>query len=224
MLLLPGIAFACSCGPLPTVLDAIDGSDVVMIARVSSVERMKDEYRSAKLVVDKVYKGNVRPGDELPFAQGDGVNCLLTFSELDIGKRLLLYLRLPERGSKYWLAFICGRSALVKSATEDLLYLDNIDKVRGKTRVSGKYRAMSGQRDLNVANRTIKIVGEGNTYETKTNGDGVFEIYDLPPGQYRLQPEIPSGWKLHEKSVEFTLAPQKHASINLAFDRVTDAR
>jgi hypothetical protein len=239
MLLLPGVAFACSCGPVPTVLDAFDGSKVVIIARVSSVERVKEEYRSAKLVVEKVYKGNVRPGDELPFLQGDGVGCLRMFSEQDVGKRLLLYLGLPLRDSKHWLAFICGRSTEVKSATEDLLYIDNIDKVRGKTRVSGKYRPLFGQQGLNVANRTIKIVGQDQTYETKTDENGVFEIYDLPPGDYRLEPEIPSGWKIaldwglrsssassketSDKSVAFTLPPQKHASIDLAFERVTDA-
>jgi hypothetical protein len=221
MLLLPGIAFACSCAPLPTVLDAYDRSDVVMIVRVLSVERVnEEETRSTKFTVEKVYKGKVRAGDELVFAQGDGANCIMMFSETNIGDRFLFYVGLPPSDSKYWFAFVCGRSGALKSATEDLLYLDKLDQVRGKTRVSGKYRAMQG---LNVANRTIRIVGRDNTYETKTDKDGVFEIYDLPPGEYRLEPEIPAGWKLYEKSVTFTLKPQKHSSIDLTFARVTDA-
>ena len=238
--LLPGVAFACSCAPKGTVLDSYDPSEVVIIARVLSVDRMKEDVRSTKIVVEKVYKGKMQTGDELILAQGDGANCIMTFSEQDIGSRLLFYLNTPPRDSKFWAAFICGRSGPVKSATEDLLYLDNLDQVRGKTRVSGKYRPLVGLGRLDVANRTIKIVGQGQTYETKTDENGTFEIYDLPPGDYRLEPEIPAGWRISvnslwhsssaspkqssERHVGFTLPPQKHASIDLALDRVTDAR
>lgn len=76
-------AHACSCGPLPTVLDSYDGSDVVVIARVISVEKYLvklsysqckvnkqigpetdptdyyvDGVRTTTMVVEKVFKGN----------------------------------------------------------------------------------------------------------------------------------------------------------------------
>jgi hypothetical protein len=87
--------------------------------------------------------------------------------------------------------------------------------------------------ELNVAGRKIRIVGASGTYETKTDENGIFEIYDLPPGKYRLEPEIPAGliidasWMWHseavlrpettETSVSFQLPPQKHVTLSLGF-------
>ncbi|HEU4767553.1 MAG TPA: hypothetical protein VFS77_09260 [Pyrinomonadaceae bacterium] len=245
-LLQMSIAFACSCGALVPVLDAYESAEVVVVARVLSVERSKEQDKrvhyggvtSSRLVVEKVYKGDVRAGDELEFFQGGGADCVWAFRESDIGKQSLLYIGRPPAGEK-WRAFTCGRSNSMKNAAEDLLYLDKLDQVRGKTRVSGKYGLKYGNSGLVVANRTIKIVGQNKTYETTTNADGIFEIYDLPAGNYRLEPEIPAGWQLDRDSlwfsssadrkqtvknaVAFKLEPKKHASIDLAFERVTDA-
>lgn len=246
ILLFPAIAFSCSCGPPMTVLAAYDSSEGVVLARVVSVEKFgKDDaypggVRSTKLVVEKVYKGNLQTGDEMKLPQGGGTDCIWTFSSQDVGNRYLFYLNFIPGGSIHWLAFTCSRSDVVRNVTEDLLYLDNLDKVRGKTRVSGRYRALGVTSGLEVANRKIRIVGEGKSHELTTDKNGVFEIYDLPPGNYRLEPEIPKDWELavdwlpysssviteqgSKTSVAFKLEPKKHASIGLAFVRVTDAR
>jgi hypothetical protein len=144
----------------------------------------------------------------------------------------LLYLNAP-RAESDWRASLCGRSKNVKNATEDLLYLDKRDQVRGKTRVSGTYVSGFYRGELKVAGRKIHIVGEARTYETITGENGVFEIYDLPPGEYRLEPELQSGLILDlnwlwfssgwireqstDTSVAFTLKPQKHVSVTLGF-------
>src|SRR5262245_743055 len=79
------VAHACSCGPRPTVLDSYDSSDVVAILRVASVEKAGDNYvdgvRSATLVVEKVFKGNLKVNDQVVFAQGGGADCVWTFNE-----------------------------------------------------------------------------------------------------------------------------------------------
>jgi hypothetical protein len=246
ILLFPAIAFACSCAPRMTVLEAYDASEVVVVARVLSVEKFgkEDAYlggvRSTKLVIEKVYKGNLRAGDEIKLPQGGGADCIWMFSARDVGNSYLFYLNTIPRGSTQWIASTCSRSDYVNNTTEDLLYLDNLDKVRGKTRVSGRYSALNGTAGLDVANRKIRIVGEGKSVEVITDKNGVFEIYDLPSGNYRLEPETPKGWKLAvdwldyspsviekqstETSVAFKLEPQKHASIDLRFMRLTDAR
>src|SRR5262245_52720423 len=77
------MVMACSCAGRPTVLDSFEGSEVVIIARVLSVEKFEpkdesenwryvDNVRSTTVTVEKVYKGNVRVGDELVFRQGGG--------------------------------------------------------------------------------------------------------------------------------------------------------
>ena len=231
----------CPC-PSTTVLDAYDAADAVLIVRVLSVEKVEapdsngrtypDNIRSATLRVERVYKGNVKVADQLIFNQGTNFNCPWIFNEHQVNSEFLFYVKAPKLDLDLWNAPRCGRSKPVSLATEDLLYLDNMKKRRGKTRVSGKYGGWSNQ-DMVVAHRSIRIAGDDNVYETFTDEKGFFEIYDLPPGTYQLEPEIPEGWRLDKwgvrlysnppgrlnspKSLKFVLQPKKHFSINLAF-------
>lgn len=260
-------AGACSCGRQPTVLEAFDGSEVVIIARVISVEKVRlspkvdeaannlpeargeteenrhyvDGVRSATMVVEKVFKGSLKVGDEIVFGQGGGADCIWTFKEESVGDRALLYLATPKTLSDFpylpskdpglWFAFGCGRSKGLAGASDDLLYLENMSKLRGKTRISGRLGGWQNP-DLSVKAKKIKIIGPKKTYEAKTNKDGVFEIYDLPPGKYFIEPEMPSGWKIDPywlryspseadlkspKQVEIVLEPKKHAGVDISF-------
>src|SRR5687767_5123987 len=82
-------AFACSCATKPTVVDYFESSDLVVATRLVSVDKTREkerehdiEYiRSATMIVTKVYKGNVKPGQALKFAQGGGADCVWTFDE-----------------------------------------------------------------------------------------------------------------------------------------------
>src|SRR5690349_12501736 len=67
---------------------------------------------------------------------GCGANCMWSFREEDIGKKFLFYLR-QFPNSTHWIAMSCGRSTPLEYAADDLLYLNNLDKVRNKTRISG---------------------------------------------------------------------------------------
>jgi hypothetical protein len=104
--------------------------------------------------------------------------------------------------------------------------------VRGKTRVSGTLDQEDDE--LDVVGRKIWIMGKDKVYETKTDKDGVYELYDLPPGRYVLQPELPAGWRISREAigtttiinkkrqiltrhVVFTLKPRQHAAIDLSF-------
>lgn len=237
------ITLACQCGYKPTVLDAYEKWDVVMIGRVRSinpedypakVRHLLGGVRAATVVVEKIYKGNVRVGNEILIEQGSGSDCGWRFTAESVGEQFLFYIpdpklepHLVERVS------FCERSGPLDEVKEDLLYLDNIDKVRGKTRVSGIYGMWTANFDR--AHKKIRLVGEKQTYETETDNDGLYEIYDLPPGKYRLEPEMPAGWKISEMwwrfekdisqkessttSLVFTLAPQRHSSLNMAFER-----
>jgi hypothetical protein len=232
-------ANACPCPPVPTVLDAYEAADAVVIVRVLSVQNFQGMQPgepgaiNARLVtgsVEHVYKGNATVKEQFSYLQE--VWCHSTFYEVGIDSKILLYLKAPKEQYHRWNISTCGRSKPVLQATEDLLYLDNMSKLRGKTRVSGNYGAWAKQ-DFNIAHRRIRIVSDAKVTETVTDEKGVFEIYDLPPGKYRLEPEIPEGWRIdrstlkHYVSTEvpqdstrwarFVLAPQKHASVSFAF-------
>jgi hypothetical protein len=253
-------ARACSCGPRPTVLTEFDESDVVIIARLRSVEKAADTdmnhyvggIRSVTMVVDKIFKGNLKIRDELVFVQGGGANCVVTFSEQSIDEEFLFYLNIPRKNANdnyppfgeagMWYASTCGRSNSLDAATEDLLYLENMARLRGKTRISGTIGGSWRHPEMDVENKRIKITGPKKTYELKTDSHGVFEIYDLPPGKYLIEPEAPPGYKIEPfmlrysssvvrddddelgfkpiKQVYVNLEAKKHASVN--FDFVID--
>lgn len=200
-------ASACTCGQRPTVLDAFEKADEVIIARVVSVDKIRDsdkspdenqrryvgDVRSTTLIVEKIFKGTLKVRDEIVFGQGNGANCIWTFTEESIGDQFLFYLKRPEK--ELWYASECGRSRGLEGASDDLLYLENMNKLRGKTRISSRLGGWKNP-NLDIEGKVIKIIGPTKTYETKTNKDGVFEIYDLPPGKYAIQPEIDEGWKI----------------------------
>jgi hypothetical protein len=244
-------AEACSCGGKPTVLDAYNFADVVVVATAVSVEKAGPEktappgqiavgetyvhgVKTTSMRVEQVFKGTLKVGDEMIFVQGAGADCIWTFHEAVIGKKFLFYLRRIE-GSTRWMAGTCGRSDLVEHAADDLLYLNNLDKVRNKTRISGTLKFYY-ETDDSLAGRKIRIVGDKGTQELETNENGVYEIYDLPAGRYFVEPEIPKGWKLRRFSLDYSpsldrkakegslqripiiLQPNKHAALDIMFE------
>lgn len=251
-------ANACSCGPRPSVLDSFEKSDEVVILRAISVEKVEnredrnyvDGVKSTTLVVEKVFKGKLKVRDEIVFGQGGGADCIWTFDEAAVGRQFLFYLARPEKlaadgfpaskeEANLWFGFGCGRSTELEGATEDLLYLENISKVRGKTRISGTLGGGFKYPDIDVDGKKIKIIGPKKTYVTKTDKNGVFEIYGLPPGKYFIEPEIPAGWKIDPSWLRYSqnivadesgqpemrsskqfavmLEPKQHASVDIAF-------
>ena len=244
-------AEACSCGASPTVLDAFNYSDVVVIVSAVSVEKAEPEkiappgqmsdgenyvdgVKSTSMRVEQVFKGTLKVGDEMVFAQGGGADCIWTFNEGDIGKKFLFYLK-RHKDSTRWTAGTCGRSRPVDYAGDDLLYLTNLNKVRNKTRLSGtlRFRYEAGE---SLAGRKIRIIGTKRTHELKTDDNGVYEIYDLPAGRYFVEPEIPKGWKVGRfwvgyspsldrnakegslSKIPIILEANKHAGLDIVFE------
>jgi hypothetical protein len=246
-------ASACSCGRQQSVLDSYEWADVVVIVRAVAVEKAEPEkiapkgqmsngenyvdgVKSTSMRVEQVFKGGLRVGDEMTFAQGGGADCIWTFDEESVGQKYLFYLK-RLKGSTVWIAGTCGRSKSVEYAGDDLLYLEKMEKVRGHTRISGTL-SFSFLREAgeSVAGRKIRIVGAGHTYEVKTDENGVYEIYDVPAGRYTVEPEIPRGWKVDNfwlsyspsfagsdrakspKQIPIVVADKRHAGLDLRFE------
>lgn len=247
-LLLPNIGAACALGPRPTVLQAYKKADVVVIARAVSQEKTNDpspptgnRVLSTTMEIEKVFKGNLRVRDKITFGQGNSPGCTWDFYEDAIGQEYLFYLYSPTDDSKLWYEFGYSRSHLLPYVADDLLYLNNLDAVRGKTRVSGTLDQEEDEPD--VVGKKIWIMGKDKVYETTTDQNGVYEFYDLPPGRYLLEPELPAGWRIDRdtrgtttisdpkrqilgRHIAFTLRPRQHAAIDVSFvlDNVVSGR
>ncbi|HEY0082862.1 MAG TPA: hypothetical protein VGB61_08740 [Pyrinomonadaceae bacterium] len=242
-------ARACTCAPKPTTLVAYETADVVVVTRVVSVEKSVkaapggrmpggdnyvDGVKSTRMLVERVFKGNVKADDEMTFAQGGGADCVWTFSEKEIGEQFLFYLNSDERNPAIWYGSGCGRSGGLDGVADDLLYLNKLERVRGKSRLSGTIR-LNEEETLGVEGKWVRITGAGKTREVKTDKNGVYEIYDLPAGQYRVEVETPPGWKaraFYEMSLDslprigedapkgefVTLEAKKHTAFDVHFE------
>ncbi len=205
-----GRGFACSCMMNGTVDEEFARTPNVVILRLQSVHKAGEGeetfgvggIKSAKLVVERSFKGTLKPGQELTFAQGGGGDCVWTFAEDGIGSEFLFYLGAKPSQSGMWAGPTCSRSNLVKWAGADMLYLENVKDVIDKTRLSGHLikQAASATTEIPwsseiLADREVTITGNGKTIKLKTDKNGVYEIYGLPPGKYVVRPEPIAGYK-----------------------------
>ena len=241
LLFVPRIAAGCVIIPKPTVLDAYNDADVVVIARAISVEKVSDpssiplngsRVLSTMMEVQKVFKGNLSIGSKMKFGQGNGIRCTWVFYEDVVGDEFLFYLQNPPEDPNLWYEFGYSRSKATSDAADDLLYLNNIEAARGRTRVSGTIS--DSEDELGQPGQKIWVLGKDKVYETKIDKNRVYEFYDLPPGKYMLQPELPFGWRIDRerrgtttisdqnkqirgRNIFFTLKPRQHAGIDIAF-------
>jgi hypothetical protein len=244
---------ACVCNDRDyTVLGRFEAARFVIIARVLAVEKIPEPGTTrTRMVIEKVYKGNLRVGQEMIFGQGEGGNCVADFDESDVGIKFLFFLKPKEKTPIVWYADRCEKSKPLpgfdthhaNDAADDLAYLEKMNKVTGKTRISGtlisyQWSLTHGGADFKkLAGTRVRLIGEEKTYETITNEDGVYEIYDLPAGRYTVEPETPKGWAIDKPAAysgggsgsredtrhfQLTLEKGRHADFDLFF--IVDTR
>jgi hypothetical protein len=228
-------AHACSCGRIDAVDVAFDQTPTIAIFRVTSVERYQSgdrrpssaEVKSATLQVQKVYKGKLAVGQEFTFTN-NGI-CIRKFDDKDVGDDFLLFLgEIPAKG-RAWAAGFCTRSRRVKNTQADVLYLEKRKSVAGKSRLSGSAHIRTqNEKDpsdwyfKNISDLVLSIRGMGLDLSVKTDEDGIFELYDLPPGKYKIFPPKFDGYISNEidgvQVVDFTISKGKHTETLILYD------
>lgn len=198
-------AFACSCAVSPTVDIAFKETPNVVIVRIDELQAKKngfsgeENYYLSKMTVEKVFKGNLKPGQQLNFSVS-GTSCDYTFSKNLIGSDWLFYLNDNKTDDWYYPA--CTRSGMVKNSVADIKFIETIAENNGKTRLSGTVSQVIesaiesseiGYKQL--ANRNIRVTGNGKNLQLRTDENGVYEIYDLPLGKYKVSVEPITGYK-----------------------------
>jgi len=209
ILIFSDFANACSCFAIETVDKEFAKTPNVVVLKLQSVKQNEGEVANYLLSVQKVFKGELKTNEILTFTAGS--NCTWFFSEDEIGTEFLFYLGERPADNEKWIGSRCSRSGWINSKTADLSYLENEQKLRGKTRLSGridKMVEMLGEfNSLSfspLANRKIRITGKAKTVNLVTDENGVYEIYDLPVGKYRITPEKIDGFVFSDENTKYT--------------------
>jgi hypothetical protein len=242
----PNIANGCSCSGDPTICVAYASADAVFIGSVRKVDQHEPKKNAAPseifsgqiahVQVERVFKG--KDESEVIF-RSRNTSCDPFYKE---GQRWLFYAYFDKK-SQTWSIRPCDRSTLIENAADDLLYLQALPGSAQRTRISGaieRYENDPVKRFTHVENISrvyisgikVKISAEHKTYEVYTDGNGVYEIYDLPPGRYTIQPEIPTGLKSSpiyrgeiddsdEKSIKAVLREKSCVGVDFVFSADT---
>lgn len=191
-------ARACSCAGTPTPRASFERAAAVFVGVVTKAEpdEKEDGEQVVRVRVEEAFKG-AATGEEIVLRQ-PGHNCAPKYKA---GERALLYVHLHAE-TKTWEVYGCDRSGALEQTPDDLLYLRALPGSATRSRLSGVLHHYEDGPDQsfslvrNVAGARVKIFGEKKTYEVVTDSNGVYELYDLPPGVYAIRPELPYGLKV----------------------------
>jgi hypothetical protein len=191
-------ASECDYGPSPC--EAYAMADGVFIGKVvkivpefihpSQIDENSDQ--TAYVAVGKVYKGSKgRRSIVLHQSARDHAETFV------YGARYLFYANY-NLTEKHWEVRPCGRTRMVSYVHDDLRYLDNLPASAKRTRIAGEVvrsysSAEIGRTTEPVSGLRIKITGESHEYQVITDSNGIYELYDVAPGGYSVEPEIPKG-------------------------------
>ena len=192
-------SYACTCGFIggPSPSEAFSSADAIIVGFVKKTDpEINKGYvpQIAYVQVEKSYKGYEEA--EIIFHQ-PGHSCSPTFRA---GERYLFYVNRTKQNQ--WEVYGCGRSRAFSDGSDDLMYLNALPESARRTRISGTIRHYEElpQKGLslvdNVSGIKVKVIGEKKSWELYTDENGVYEMYDLPPGKYTIEPEIPAGMKI----------------------------
>lgn len=196
--------YACSCLPSPPPCEAFRETPAVFVAKVTAItsESVKAdqaqgggpyEVSYAHLSVVQAFKGIGEK--EIRIWQGTGGgDCSFVFEK---GETYLLYASYDGQ-TKLYHTNTCTRSRPIAYAADDLDYLRGLPGSDGATRLSGTlvrldYSDDGGQPPgLLGGIRVIAEDPQGRRFEAATDADGFYKITGLPPGRYKVRPELPS--------------------------------
>ena len=191
-------AQSCQCALPPSLPEAYESSELVFTARIASIE-MKGGGETVEGItrpgawfeVIKSYKGRLKPIEKIFFESGK-TSCSYKFDNDWKVKEILVFTNGLDKANHGDLKF-CGRAGSADSSNPDIRYLENIEKYRGHTRLSGSFTLPEYfDEDAKASFKSAKIMLTGGEKPVflDPDKDGVFELYDLAPGTYWAEVSI----------------------------------
>lgn len=187
-------SLACMYGPpYRTVCETYAQADSVVVGKIESV-RGDNLNQTVVIKVERTYKGKSRKEVVLNQPQS---TCDWDFSG-EVGKTFLLYLARNRKTNNYS-AIAEGVGGRVEWEHENLYWLNKLPKALKRTRLSGTVALY--QRDPfefvdYAAGTKVRVFNEKKSFEVMTDAKGVYEIWDIPVGKYRIEPLLPPTLRL----------------------------
>lgn len=181
--------YGCSCGGSTSVCGSFASAQAVFVGSVTNVENQMAKAEDgrefvvgqvARVQVEEPFKGMKQ--SEVVF-RSYGTSC---DPEYKTGQRWLFY-AIYNKEDEAWNIRACDRSSLIEGAADDLHYLRALPESRTKTRIGGKLIDASNKPMMGIK---VKISNGSSTKEVFTDKDGVYEVYGLAPGKYKIRPEV----------------------------------
>ena len=184
--------------------EAFASADAVFIGKVTRIvpayvrdiwTRDNDYDQTAYVSVEVTHKGVLRRA--IILRQLGRANA----PKFIAGSRYLFYANRYSKSGRWWVK-PCGRTRMAEYVEDDLRYIRATRLSAGRSRIAGEISqyAMDPDNPAETTRRmpgiTVHIIGPDKKYTAVTDEHGVYELLDLPPGRYRIEPAIPNGLRL----------------------------
>jgi hypothetical protein len=178
--LAPAPANAKQCSSIGSPCEEFGQATAVFIGVVLSSE----EVKSGKNFVAKpetVFKGS----KDLSMPFFSCFECMYDWGyEFSVGERYLIYA--DQDSSGIWRASACGRTRPIAEANEDLEFLQNLPSEGSGGHLYGKFIGLDASGVISIAGTVVSLEGQGQSYRTTTDKNGLYEMFGLLPGEYQV--------------------------------------
>jgi len=202
-----GHLFGCSCRGWARACEKL-GHDAVFAGRVietlparHTADKPGSYYPgySMRIAVDEAFRGSL--GTEVIIETGSGGGDCGT--PLEPGDKYLIFAYRNDKG-ELWTGLCSGNQRLTGNpdAEKILQLFRTLTKTDAGTIFGFVWQSKVGWRDDDVGDNSppqpmkkllIHAVSDGYTTFTQTTEKGTFEFQGLPPGKYKINPELPGG-------------------------------
>ncbi|MEP6788085.1 MAG: carboxypeptidase-like regulatory domain-containing protein [Acidobacteriota bacterium] len=185
---------ACTYSPpYASVCEKYTNSDAIVVGTIVSAEP-GGIGQLVRFRIETTYKGNLKDTVEMDQPLS---TCDWDFSD-KIGSKLLLYLG-KNQGKTSYHAIGTGYGGSFARENDDLYWLKGLPKSLSRTRVSGTVELYDDKPFdfLNVVSAIpISISNGKHAFNVFSDKNGVYELWDVPPGKYRVIPQFEDTYKL----------------------------